>query len=213
LADFLNSPFGLLVVGFFLTALVGTFVSQRLQVNAARSQTERDLQVEVYREGTRFLSELSELAGQRFFGLQRWLWSIEDPEQYNVEGDRREYFRLVQLWNQKAWANRAALRLLVGEAEAGIFLDYEDDGRLEQPRSLHYRFHRAHQVVLDTERDVVGVSAAQEILDELNREWSAYIESVTSRFMERAAALKLLEKADAGDGHSPWSTVVGPGGS
>lgn len=47
------------------------------------------------------------------------------------------------------------------------------------------------------------MSAAQEVLDELNREWSTYIENVTSRFMERAGALKLLEKAEASDTHSP----------
>lgn len=192
-ADFANSPVGLLLVGFVLTAVVGTYISSRIQLSASQRQTERELQVERYRDGTRFLAELSELAGMRFFGLQRWLWAIGNPQAYEYERERRRYYELVAEWNHRVWANRATLRLLVGSDEADSFLDYRDDGRGDDPHSLHYLFARAHQHVLEVERGALEFDTAQSYLDTLNHRWSAYVERVTSHFLERAASLRLLE--------------------
>jgi hypothetical protein len=76
------------------------------------------------------------------------------------------------------------------------FLDYTDDARGDQPRSLHYLFHRAHQSVLDAESGLAEPDAAQVILDDLSRRWSQYFDAVTSRFLRRAASLRLLEIPD-----------------
>lgn len=192
MADFLNSPFGLLLVGFLLTTGVGTY----FQVSASKRQAKRQLQIERYAEGTKFLNDLSELAGTRFFGLQRWLWAIKNPSSNDIGDERNSYFECVRLWNQRTWANRATLRLLVGEAQAELFLDYGDDERGDQPRSLHYLFHRAHQSVLDAERGLFEPDKAQVILDDLSRRWSQYFDGATSHFLRRAVSLQLLEVPD-----------------
>jgi hypothetical protein len=62
----------------------------------------------------------------------------------------KKYLEVVEEWNCKYWLNRKKIRLLVGDEQAKLFLDYEDDSRQEDQVSLHYTFVRAHKLVLET---------------------------------------------------------------
>jgi hypothetical protein len=99
--DFLNSHFGLLVIGFIFTTVVGSLLSVVFQRASWKRQTRVDLYRKRSEEGTSFLDELSELIGRRFFALQRYLWAIEDRDSYNFEEVKKAYYEIVAGWNTK----------------------------------------------------------------------------------------------------------------
>lgn len=191
--EFLNSKFGLLIVGFILTTILGAFLSALVQHSSWRRQTRLELFRRRYDEGTAFLNELAKLIGKRFFLLQDYLWAISKTNADKIVNSEQPYFESVREWNTSLRLYRAKLRLLVGEEMALEFLDYGDDRRLEHPRSLHYLFIRAHQAVIDAKRVKHGVDRAQRMVDELNWGYTRFIDRLTNEFLRRADSLELLE--------------------
>lgn len=114
----LNSPLVILALGFVLTTLVGAFLASQLQQKNWKHQTQLTLFQKRYDEGVKFLDELSDLIGKRYFLLQRYLWAIKSPVDYDVDRVRNEYFQCVQECNSKLRTMRNKARLLIGEKRA-----------------------------------------------------------------------------------------------
>ena len=193
----LQSPLGLLLLGFCLTTVLGGLLTTRLQ----RALWERQTRLEVFRrryeEGTVFLDQLSSLIDRRLFGLQRLLWVIEEGvEADQLETKEREYFQTVIEWNGTLRSNRNKIRLLIGESQASDFLDYRDDGRQEHPRSLHYQFVKAHNAVISANSGGMSTEQAQREVNSLNWTCSSFLEDLTTVFAQRATSLTLLDIPD-----------------
>jgi hypothetical protein len=152
-----------------------------------------DLYRKRYEEGSQFLDELAKLIGNRFFQLQRYLWAIEDMQDDVLRAVEAEYFETVAEWNSTYWVNRNKIRLLVGEAQAQQFLDYQDDFRTDTPRSIQYRFAKAHGYVLRAKKGEVDTARAQAEISRLNWACSGFLENLTTDFLKRAASLQLLD--------------------
>jgi hypothetical protein len=198
----LNSNFVLLLLGFILTTLAGGLLSYWLQKQSWRRQTSVDLYRKRYEEGSQFLDELAKLIGNRFFQLQRYLWILEEMQDNDMHDDvlqavaeevEIEVDKTVAEWNSTFWLNRSKIRLLVGEAQAQQFLDYQDDPRTENPRSIQYRFVKAHEAVRRAKMGEVDTSSAQAEINLLNWACSEFFENLTRVFLKRAASLQLLE--------------------
>ena len=190
---FLNSKFGLVLVGFVLTTLAGGFISMLLKKALWQRQTRIDLYRKRYEEGTRFLDSLSQSIGTRFFALQRFLWAIGEVDDEKLKEIEASYFLTVRRWNSTYWTNRNKIRLLVGDQFAADFLDYRDDYRLEAPESLHYHFVKAHRYVMGVRKEKHTAQEAQKVVDTLNWVCSTILERLTTEFSRKAISLELLK--------------------
>src|SRR5689334_22336529 len=88
---FLNSQVGLLILGFLLTSILGTIITERIQKNNKENDLllekerqiaswERDKKYELFRrkldDGERLIDELSSLMNTRFVKMQNTFVSI-----------------------------------------------------------------------------------------------------------------------------------------
>jgi hypothetical protein len=187
----------LALLTFALSTVAGALLGFYLSGRTWERQIRMELQRQRYDEGTKFLEELSQLIGRRFFLLQRFLWSLRSSDPQRVAEFERRYFEAVDDWNFAYWLNRNKIRLLVSERQAELFLAYSDDDRARDPRSLRYSFVRAHRLVLHAKDSPDAYAAADEAVTRLNWKCSAYLEHLTKDFVSKATSLDLLELPDA----------------
>jgi hypothetical protein len=190
---FVNAPLGLLLLGFTFTTVLGGVLTTRFQQMTWERQARLALFEKRYDEGVKFLDELSNLIGKRYFLLQRYLWAIRDRENYNLDKASEDYFASVVEWNTQLRTMRNKARLLIGEAPALRLLDYGDDSRPDHPSSLHYIFAKAHAIVGRAKTDPTVISAALHEVEQLNFICSELLEDFTAEFVRRAERFQLLE--------------------
>jgi hypothetical protein len=181
------------VLGFLLTGLGGAYFTWLLSTRSWSRQTTIDLYRRRFEDGAEFLDTFSRSVGERFFLMQRFLWILGDADQKRVGHLRKEYFQSVVAWNSSYWLNRNKIRLLVDDAQANAFLDYQDDFRVDNPQSLHYLFAKAHREVLKAEIGEISKEQAQNSVNSLNWACSTYLENLTTSFLARATSLQLLK--------------------
>jgi hypothetical protein len=87
---------------------------------------------------------------------------------------------------------RNKTRLAMGEEFAKLFHDYSDDLNPESPRSIHYKFVKAHRAVLAFKRGQIDVQAVHHDLQSLNDVFSNVLDALTTEFLRRAEALEPL---------------------
>jgi hypothetical protein len=185
-----------------LLGLAGVYVGFVLNARREDRVFRRELALEQYRQGQALFDELISSAGCRFVAMQRWLWSIDQPEAYDGPPIRATYFALLQDWNAANWSRRARLRLMLGDDVAQRFLDYADDVRRE-PLSLHYKFVYAHRAVLRAEANGLDACDAQRRLDTLNHAWSDFADDIAVDLAQRARELLSTESPHASSPHRP----------
>jgi hypothetical protein len=190
----------LAVFSFLLTTLLGSVVGYFWSTRTWNRQTRIDLHRQRYAEGTKFLDDLSQLVGRRHYLLQRLFWAIKDGDQETIAEREKKYFEAVEEWNSKYWLNRNKIPLLVGDEQARLFLNYDDDSRQDNPTSLHYTFVRAHRLTLvpKASPETTNDNTAS-VIQELNFRCSSYLENLTTDFLRRAASLALLEVPASGE--------------
>jgi hypothetical protein len=136
-----------------------------------------------YTDGLQLITELSRAIGQRYFHMQRYLWSIEEANMEQRVMIEREYFKTVAEWNATYWMQRNRIRIILGEQQADLFLDYLDDANPTNPRSLHYQFVRTHQQIVAAKDHTLAIHDAQQAVDELNVACSVFLETITTHFL------------------------------
>ena len=194
--EFLNSKFGLLVIGFLLTTVLGALFSTWLQKLIWKRQTLLDLYKARFEQGTEFLDELSEKIGKRFYRTQKLLWAFKEKKT-DISGEEHLYFEVVSEWNTVLRVYRNKIRLLIGELYANKFLDYSDDHRPDTPQSVHYKFVKVGKIVTTIREEKHDIEKVQKEVDELNWQCSTFVEEITTEFLKRSANLQLL-KLDKG---------------
>ncbi|MEJ0074011.1 MAG: hypothetical protein WDO17_00950 [Alphaproteobacteria bacterium] len=190
---FFNAPLGLLLVGFVLTSIIGAVLSAWLQQRNWKRQTQLSLFQKRYDEGVKFLDDLSDLIGKRYFALQKLIWALRDRRSYDLEKVTAEYHECVQEWNGKLRTMRGKARLLVGEDRALDFLDYNDDRDPDKPHSLHYVFVKAGRTAIAAKSDPEQMDKAEQQVAQLNWLCSNLLDDMTSDFLKRAARLEILD--------------------
>lgn len=189
LIEILNSKAVAIILGFILTSILGKLIANWIQNKNWRVQTKTNLFKSRYEEGKEFLDELSLHMGKRYFLLQRLFWAIRDSNDEEIDPRRKEYFDSVVDWNSKIWYYRNKIRLLVGNQEADLFLDFLENG--VNPKTIHHKFVYTHQKVIDSIDDK-EYGKAQSAIYELNYGITSYLESLTSKFQVKSNNLELL---------------------
>lgn len=212
---FLNSKLGLLLIGFSLTTVIGTLLTDWVQRRAWQHQTQleqqrqdfewkRSRKFELLRrkldEGQKSLEELSDLINLRFFRLQKVYEEVLSGDIQTAQALWSEYMKVVERWNVKLIINQNKLERLVNKTVARQFNNYETDNpQLTEPTSLHGHFYLAHKRVrrlLDcamqaTCEDAQGVKkAATERLRALDYFSDAFVDGVSALFLEQTFALE-----------------------
>jgi hypothetical protein len=182
----------LLAIGFFLTTVTGGALGFFLNRRMWKTQTEHTVYRASFDEGVKFLDELSELIGRRFFLLQRFLWAIEDGDPEKIRDREIDYFDVVKEWNYKYWRSRNKIRLLISEAQANRLLDYSDDNAGDYPHSIHYLFVTTHRKVIAFKADANMSNEANSAVVQVNWACSTFLERLTTEFLAKATALQLL---------------------
>jgi hypothetical protein len=207
----LGTDQGLVILGFVLSSLLGGLVAYLFQQLSWRRQAKLDLYGQRYRDGNEFLDRLSSRIDRRYFALKRLLWAVEeDAEPGKLAARERAYFKTVIEWNNNLRAMHNRVRLVIGEAEALAFLDYEDDYRQEDPRSLHYQFLLAHRALMQAKADRSLLDVARREADRLNWTLSSFLYDVTTLFAARANSLALLRVPDGRADESKPRYISGP---
>jgi hypothetical protein len=157
-----------LLITFFLTSILGGLFGYYLNRAAFKRQARLDLLKQRYQEGIAFLDDLSSQGDRRFFMLQRLLWAVDEQQPERLSRIETEYFQTVLDWNTALRSHCNKARLLVGQDFADEILDYADDHRPDDPRSLHYHFVKVHKDIHAAESGDLRSADAQDSLDRLN---------------------------------------------
>jgi hypothetical protein len=211
----LNSKLGLLIVGFSLTTVIGTFLTDWVQRRAWQYQTQleqqrqdfewkRSRKFEILRrkldEGQKSLEEISDLVNLRFFRLQKVYEEVLSGDIQTAQALWAEYMKVVERWNVKLIINQNKLERLVNKDVARQFNNYETDNpQLKEPASLHGHFYLAHKRVkrlLDCAMQV-SCEEAQEVKNEATEKLrsldyfsDAFVDGVSALFLEQTFALE-----------------------
>lgn len=157
-----------MILGFLLTGIFGTFLSDRLQEKSWEKQFEleknrqeaewkREKRFEIIRrkldEGQNSLEQISDLLNLRFYRLQNTFIFISKGDISSANKNWQEYFETVEEWNVKLIINQNKIRRLVDEESAIRFNNYEtDNAQLENPSSIHGKFYVVHEEMLELMR-------------------------------------------------------------
>src|SRR3954447_19346682 len=79
LADFFTSGLGLLMLGFFLTTVCGTFINWRYSTATWKREKNFELFKGQLAKHDELLSDFTRVIGARVFRLQRVVWLMDPP--------------------------------------------------------------------------------------------------------------------------------------
>ena len=215
---FLNSNFFLLILGFGLTTVIGTYITDRVQYRSWLQQEElekqrqdadwkRDKKFEIIRRkldyGQEALEELSDLINLRFYRLQNVYISIVQNDIASANNNWAKYFETVEDWNVKLIINQNKIRRLVNDQEANLFNDYEtDDPNLTNPVTIHGKFYVAHQKVLNLlrclRRESCSITQRQKdevevLLRDLDIQTDNFVDRISDIYLNQTIELEKLE--------------------
>jgi hypothetical protein len=213
--QFLNSGFGMLILGFALTTVLGTFLANWFNTKAWERQIafeikrqefewKRSAKFELLRrkldEGQRSIEEISDLINKRFFRLQRVFENVIVKQREIADENWVAYMKAVEEWNTKLIINQNKLRRLVSDKIAQEFNNYEtDDPNLKEPSSIHGKFFIAHILVRDLLRCLGrdNCTVTQEMIDDANRvvrdldrHTDEFVDRVSNLFLQRGLELE-----------------------
>ena len=207
---FLNSQFGLLLLGFALTTVIGSFFADWFQrKNWERQATfeamrqdfewERSKRFEIIRrkldDGQAALESISDLINLRFFRLQKAYESIVAKDLKGASNNWKNYMKSVEEWNVKLIINQNKLRRLVNEKISEEFNDYEtDDPSLTDPKTIHGKFFIAHKKVRNLlhclqnpncKNSGKEIKETNDLLRKLDYQSDEFIDKISEMFIEQ----------------------------
>lgn len=188
----LNSNFFLLLFGFILTTIVGTYLNYSFQ----KSSWEREKRFKILSynldEGTKYIEKLSNLMNRRFLGLQRVLWLLQVGDKKKVQEIWDEYYVSVIEWNHELNANRSRIIRLAGYKLANYFWKPGDEHNIINPISIHGKFRATHIKILNAKKCLTNnctnldknIKEAQNALTNLDMNLDKFINELTKVFLE-----------------------------
>jgi hypothetical protein len=155
----LESKLGMLVIGFVLTTMLGTYISERFQQkNWEETQNAEFLRRKLDKQEA-LINDVSKLISNRAFRLERLEWALEDHVNHRKKLDDKERERLMGLWDDYyskviAWNENykmhyIKLKYLAGDTVASMFYVSELEARGEEPTTVYGKFVQAHNAMLD----------------------------------------------------------------
>lgn len=147
LYQWLNSPLSLLIAGFLLTTIVGSYINNAYHNESWRSKARFEIFRERLKEASEAQSSIIVMSNKRIVLLERIVSELGSGRLQSARDIWKEYYKVVKQWNNNVKSNNNRLSLLFGDGVSLSFLDNQEIP-LEQPKSLHYIFRKAHDAVL-----------------------------------------------------------------
>lgn len=216
ISNFLNSQIGLLLVGFGLTTLLGTFFTDRIQEKSKEKEFalekerqeaswQREKKYEIIRrkldDGDKLIEQLSELINSRFYQLQNIYVNISSGNIKAAKENWMSYLKTVQDWNIRIPLYQNKVKRLISYTEANKLNNYETDNpELTNPKSIHGKFYNLHRKMLnylttatkgdrkETEKVQLEVS---KLLRKLDFDTDAYIDNLSDSYMQSTIDFEL----------------------
>jgi hypothetical protein len=147
LFELINSPFFLLIAGFLFTTLVGSYINNSFHEKSWQSKARFEIFKERLREAREAQQSILSLSNKRIFLLRRIYSELNEGRLQSAREIWKEYFSVVNEWNNNVKTNANLLSLLFGRSISVAFLD-NTENRQDNPKSLHHTFRKAHDAVL-----------------------------------------------------------------
>ncbi len=148
--EFINSNFGMLVLGTIITTILGSWLNHKFQKDSWEREANFQILQQELNDGNNFIENLSDQINRRFFNLQRVLWVLESSSnKERILEIWDEYYQSVIEWNQKLDANRHHLEIFGGKQLANQFMSPGDSEAQANPKSIHGYFRLAHIRILE----------------------------------------------------------------
>lgn len=215
---FLNSNFFLLILGFCLTTVLGTYISDRIQHQSWKKemQLEKKRQYAKWKRNKKFeilkrkldngqeaLEDISDIINLRFFRLHNVFVSIKNRNPAAANKNWKDYYEVVEDWNVKLIINQNKIKRLVNEKEARLFNNYETDiSNIKDPKSIHGKFYVAHKKVLSLlnclRDNNCSISQAKEenvnnLLRKLDFQTDSFIDRISNLYIKKTVKLETFE--------------------
>lgn len=147
LFEIINSPFSLLTAGFLFTTLVGSYINNSFHEKSWQSKARFEIFKERFREAREAQQSILSLSNKRIFLLRRIYNELSENRLQSAREIWKEYFSVVNEWNNNVEANANLLSLLFGRSISVAFLD-NTENQQDNPKSLHHVFRKAHNAIL-----------------------------------------------------------------
>jgi hypothetical protein len=148
LFDYLNSPFSLLIAGFLLTTLVGSYINHAFHAESWKSEARFEIFKERLKEASETQSSIIVLSNKRITLLTRIYSELDESRLQSAREIWKEYYQIVTEWNDTVKSNNNRLSLLFGDGVSLSFLN-DNESSEDKPKSLHHIIRKAHSSVLD----------------------------------------------------------------
>jgi len=211
---FLNSPFTVVILGFFLSTWLGGYLTTKFQEESWARQKhfemarqdfewEREKKFEILRrkldEGQRSIEDISDLINKRYMRLHGVFEAILKKDVKLIDTRWKQYMETVEEWNVKLIINQNKLKRLVSSSISSEFQNYETDNIAIKPVSIHGKFFHTHlkvsklmKCVKKTKCSVnkTQIKETNKMLRDLDFHTDAFVDKVSNTFLERATDLE-----------------------
>ena len=140
----LNSKFGLLVTGFVLTGLIGSFLSYQFQNISWKRQARFEIAKRQLEQAKSSIDETLLQAGKRFYAMQKVFWTLENSKSDIADQRWNEYYKIKDEWNIMVGGYRSKIKIFVDPMLAYELLDRDNARNYPKKESLHAIFIVAH---------------------------------------------------------------------
>lgn len=142
--NILNSKIILLVVGFILTGVVGSFLNYQFQKEAWKRQVHYEIVKRQIDQAREAIEGILLHASKRFYTMQKVFWSLES---FKIEEARQrweEYSTVRDEWSIMVNNYRSKIKIFLDPKLSYELLDKDDARNYKNKESLHALFVMAH---------------------------------------------------------------------
>jgi len=140
----LNSKFSLLVTGFVLTGLIGSFLSYQFQNISWKRQARFEITKRQIEQTESSIDETLLIARKRFYAMQKVFWALEKLKSDIADQRWNEYYKIKDEWNIMVGGYRSKIKIFVDPALAYELLDKDNARNYSKKESLHAIFVTTH---------------------------------------------------------------------
>jgi hypothetical protein len=146
---FLNSPLGLLIIGFILTTLIGTFINSIYQKSSWNRTKNYEVLTRLLDKQEVLINDLSKDMNYRSY----WLWKVffilddnwSSKNRKNLIDTWTKYNETVIKWNENLRFNKSRIRRLASEKLSDKFYQYNNN--LSYDSTIYYNFTVSHNLI------------------------------------------------------------------
>ena len=145
----LNSKIILLITGFILTGIVGSFLNHQFQKETWRQQTHYEIAKRRLDQAREAVEEVLLQASKRFYAMQKVFWSLESFKTEEAKQRWEEYNIIKDEWTIMVSNYRSKIKVFLDPKLSYELLDKDDALNYKNKESLHALFVVAHYKLKD----------------------------------------------------------------